>query len=196
MSERRNTGAIARLPQSQREQVCLWMDDGHPDRVVVEKLAAIGVEVSEDSVQRWRAGADSTGRSGYVRWKHEQASEKRTERAREFAVKLAEKGSVELAQGLVALQATQALEIISAFDIDLLLASLADKPERYMDFVRSFAPVLGQLRLADEYRRRIEDASKAIAEAKRDGATDNDRLEVLRRVDEILGVVKPAEVKG
>lgn len=184
MSNRRK-GKIASLTFELRTKVNTMLRDGVKYSAVIKFLEKNDVfGLNEQNITNWHQG-------GYQEWLKEQERLADMQAKREFAFEIvrSNEGS-KLHEANLHLAASQLYEVLTDFDLQDLKDLLKDEPENYAAIINSLAKLSkGHLDL-----RKYQDAvAKAQVELQKlrdpkQKLSDTDRLAIVEKVDEILGI--------
>jgi hypothetical protein len=192
-SNHRGNGKIARLPKALRDQVNLMIRDGIPYPSIRQQFQEQGHteldDITDQNFHNWKV-------AGYQRWLREQEWRDDMKQTRAEALEcIGGEDDSKLEHVALKTASMRLYQLFKQFDAIDFSASVENKPEAY---TRLFSALPRITREALRYQKYRDACAQARAEVQKlkdpkRKLTDSERLAIVHKVDEILGLRSPDE---
>jgi hypothetical protein len=178
------TGKIARLPKALRDSLNTLMEDGHSAAEILEKLGEPAKHITPNNLSDWRYG-------GHQDWLLEQAWVEDVQSCRDSAKDLLQKDeATTLPEAGLQVGAMRIYQLLRHLEPAPFAANLREKLESFMKVFAALPRVAKEALRYQKYRDACAQARAALQpllDPKRK-LTDEERVDLVHRVDEILGL--------
>jgi hypothetical protein len=190
-NDHRGNGKIARLPKALRDQVNAMIRDGLAYQAIRDRLQDAGhpelSHISDQNFYNWKS-------AGYRRWLREQEWRDDMKQTRAEALEcIGGEDDSKLEHVALKTASMRLYQLFKQFDAIDFSASVENKPEAY---TRLFSALPRITREALRYQKYRDACSQARTEVQKlkdphRKLTDSERLAIVHKVDEILGLRSP-----
>jgi hypothetical protein len=186
-SGNRHNGKISRFPKTTRDQINIWLRDGVTYADIIERLGDLGKDLTIDNVSQWK-------KRGYQDWLLEQAflgkirsrQETPSDLARDF-------DATEVNHAALQLGSLHIFEALRELGPGTLDEKLGGDSAAFSRLINSLARVNRETLEVQKYRDACAQARAALKPRLDSNRkfTDAENRALVRRVDELLGIVSP-----
>jgi hypothetical protein len=189
---RRRTGKVASLPKAVRLRLNHMLEDGLTYPQIIESLGPDGHGLTEDNISQWWKG-------GHQDWLLERVWFDDVQSCRDGARDLLEKDeATTLPEAGLQIGAMRIYQLLRHLEPAPFAANLQEKPEGFMKVFAALPRVAKEALRYQKYRDACEQARAALQpllDPKRK-LTDEERVDLVHRVDELLGMRKRGDRKA
>ncbi len=182
--ERRRNGNVARLPKAVRDRINRMIEDGVPYAEIIESLGEEGKGLDKWNLTRWKEG-------GYRDWLAERAFIERIRARQETPQELVrEFDGTEVNHAALQLGSLHIFEALRELGPGSLNKNLGGDCAAFARLINALARASRETMLVRKYREACAQARAALSQLNDPNRklTDDERRNIVRQVDEILGL--------
>ncbi len=182
--ERRRNGNVARLPKAVRDRINRMIEDGVPYAEIIESLGEDGKGLDKWNLTRWKEG-------GYQDWLAERSFIERIRARQETPQELVrEFDGTEVNHAALQLGSLHIFEALRELGPGSLNEKLGGDCAAFARLINALARASRETMLVQKYREACAQARAALSQLNDPNRklTDEERRNIVRQVDEILGL--------